>query len=81
MTHGAMGMEVLAIEGHDAGRFLATMLQGMQAQNGSGGGFPTPKMPIMPHSSFNLSSSKGCVVIIGSYLFPAGLLGTLDESV
>jgi hypothetical protein len=32
-------MEVLAIEGHDAGCFLTTVLQSVEAQNGAGGGF------------------------------------------
>ena len=32
MPHGAMGVEILAVEGGDAGGFLAAMLKGMQAE-------------------------------------------------
>jgi hypothetical protein len=39
MTHRAVGMEILAIVADDAGCFLAAVLQGMEAQNGAGGGF------------------------------------------
>ena len=33
-----LGMEALAVEGDDAGRLLAAMLQGVQAERGDGGG-------------------------------------------
>ena len=38
MTEGAVVMEVLAVEGDDAGGFLAAVLQGVQAERGMGGG-------------------------------------------
>ena len=34
MAHAAMGVELLAVIGDDAGRLLAAMLQGMQAERG-----------------------------------------------
>ena len=33
-SHGAVGVEVLAVGGHDAGRLLSAMLQGVQAEIG-----------------------------------------------
>jgi hypothetical protein len=39
MAHAAMGMELLAVIGNDAGRFLAAMLQGVEAERGEGRGF------------------------------------------
>jgi hypothetical protein len=39
MAHFAMGMEALAVEGDDAGGFLAAMLEGVKTENGVGGGF------------------------------------------
>ncbi len=39
MTHGAMGVELLAVEGDDAGGFLAAMLQGMKAERRQRGRF------------------------------------------
>ena len=38
-THVAVGWELLAIEADNSGRFLTTMLQGMQAQCGERGSF------------------------------------------
>ena len=37
-AHAALGVEALAVEGDDAGRFLAAMLQGVQAERGDRGG-------------------------------------------
>ena len=37
-AHAALGMEALAVEGDDAGRFLAAMLQRVQAERRDGGG-------------------------------------------
>jgi hypothetical protein len=39
MAHLAMGMEALAVEGDDAGRFLAAMLKGVKAEDGVRGSF------------------------------------------
>jgi len=39
MTHLAVGVETLAIEGDDAGGFLAAMLKGVKAENGVSGSF------------------------------------------
>jgi hypothetical protein len=39
MAELAMGMEALAVEGDDTGRFLAAMLKGVEAENGVGGDF------------------------------------------
>jgi hypothetical protein len=38
MTHGAMGVELLAIIGDDSSRFLAAMLQGVQPERGQRSG-------------------------------------------
>ena len=37
-AHAALGVEALAVEGDDAGGFLAAMLQRVQAERGDGGG-------------------------------------------
>ena len=37
-AEAALGVEALAVEGDDAGRLLAAMLQGVQAERGEGGG-------------------------------------------
>ena len=59
-----MGVEVLAVEGDDAGRLLAAMLQRVQAEHACAAAASAwPKMPKTPHSSCSLSSSKGLVVI------------------
>jgi hypothetical protein len=42
MAEIAMGMEALAVEGDDAGGFLAAMLEGVEAENGVGGGLFDP---------------------------------------
>src|SRR3974390_1514264 len=39
MAHAAMGVELLAVIGNDAGRFLAAMLEGVEAERGEGRGF------------------------------------------
>ena len=39
---GAVIVEMAAVEGDDAGGFLAAMLQGMQAERGVGGGIGSP---------------------------------------
>ena len=39
---GAVIVEMSAVEGDDAGGFLAAMLQGMQAERGMGGGVGSP---------------------------------------
>jgi hypothetical protein len=39
MAEIAMGMETLAVEGDDAGRFLAAMLKSVKTENGVGGDF------------------------------------------
>ena len=37
-AEAALGMEALAVEGHDAGSFLAAVLERVQAERGDGGG-------------------------------------------
>jgi hypothetical protein len=39
VAHLFMGVETLAVEGDDAGGFLAAMLKGVKAENGVGRGF------------------------------------------
>src|SRR5690348_4677545 len=59
MTHLAMGVETLAVEGDDAGGFLAAMLQGVQAENGVGGGL------IDPVNAYNAALFLEMVVVEG----------------
>jgi hypothetical protein len=39
MSHGPVGMELLTVMGDDPGCFLPAMLQGMEAEDGTRGGF------------------------------------------
>ena len=45
-----MGMEVAAVEADDAGRFLAAVLQGVEAERGYGGGIG--HVPDAEHAAF-----------------------------
>ena len=42
-AEAALGIETMAVEGDDAGRFLATMLQSMQAEGGDRGRLGVPE--------------------------------------
>ena len=54
----ALGMEALAVEGDDAGRFLAAMLQRMEAEAVRAAASSWPYTPNTPHSSRSVSPSR-----------------------
>src|SRR5260370_15867846 len=59
MTHAAMGMELLAVIGHDPGGFLAAMLERVQAERNQRGGVG---MAVNPEDAAFLAQM---VVIVG----------------
>ena len=54
----ALDAELPAVEGDDAGRLLAAMLQRMQAERSQRAASGWPKMPNTPHSSCSVSPSR-----------------------
>jgi hypothetical protein len=64
MALGAVRMEGAAVPAGDAGRFLAAMLERVEAQRDDRRRVSAPQMPNTPHSSRSLSSWKGWVVSI-----------------